>query len=134
MTVTVTITLSNKPHEVLTEPDITKSLAVPRFEEKAARITEDLRLKQPCVVDFGGEFVHEIAGSLECGERSKTAVGGPMSPVGKSGRPILREAELIDPVRDDFSVDGRADQHPANVFEMFLRTTLAMKNEFVDNH
>ena len=110
-------------------------------------------------MDFRGEFVHEIAGSLpsgsyqlvaerpvsaalrlclqvgeELGERSKTAVGGPMSPVGKSGRPILREAELIDPVRDDFSVDGRADQHPANVFEMFLRTTLAMKNEFVDNH
>ena len=134
MTVTVTITLSNKPHEVSTEPDLAESLAVPRFEEEAARITEDLGLQQPRIVDFGRKFFHEIAGSLERGERSKTAVGGPMSPVGKSGRPILREAELIDPVRDDFSVDGRADQHPANVFEMFLRTTLAMKNEFVDNH
>ena len=134
MTVTVIITLSNKPYEVLTEPDLAEGFAVPRFEEETAGVSEDLRLQQPCVVDFRGEFVHEIAGSLEGGERSKTAVGGPMSPVGKSGRPILREAELIDPVRDDFSVDGRADQHPANVFEMFLRTTLAMKNEFVDNH
>ena len=134
MTVTVIITLSNKPYEVLTEPDLAERLAVPRFEEKAAGISEDPRLKKPRVMDVGRKFLREIAGSFERGERSKKAVGGPMSPVGKSGRPILREAELIDPVRDDFSVDGRADQHPANVFEMFLRTTLAMKNEFVDNH
>lgn len=120
--------------EIQIEPDLAESFAVPRFEEETARISKDPRLKKPRIVDFGREFFHEVAGSLERGERSKTAVGGPMSPVGKSGRPILREAELIDPVRDDFSVDGRADQHPANVFEMFLRTTLAMKNEFVDNH
>ena len=121
-------------HEIQIQSDVSEGFTVPRFEEEAARVAEHLWLEQPSIVNFGREFFHQIAGSLERGERSKTAVGSPMSPVGKSGRPILREAELIDPVRDDFSVDGRADQHPANVFEMFLRTTLAMKNEFVDNH
>jgi hypothetical protein len=83
VTVTVTITLSNKPHEVLTEPDITKSLVVPRFEEETARIAEDLRLKKPRIVDFGRDFFHEQRGAwsqkvskVQRGAGRKTGIKG----------------------------------------------------------
>lgn len=48
--------------EIKIEPDLAESLAVPRLEEKAARISEDLRLQQPRIVDFRGEFFHEQRG------------------------------------------------------------------------
>jgi len=40
-------------HEIKIEPDLAESLAVPRFEEESARVTEDLRLQKPRIVNFG---------------------------------------------------------------------------------
>ena len=49
--------------EIKIEPDLAKNLAVPRFEEKTAGISEDLRFEQPRIVDFGRKFFHEQRGA-----------------------------------------------------------------------
>ena len=56
--------------EIKIEPDLAKSLAVPRFEEKAAGISGDLRLQQPRIVDLSREFFYAKAWSVEPGARS----------------------------------------------------------------
>ena len=61
--------------EIKIEPDLAKSLAVPRFEEKTARISEDLRLQQPRIVDFGRKFFHVKAWGVEPGARSWESEG-----------------------------------------------------------
>lgn len=44
--------------EIQVQPDLAKSLAIPRLEEKTTRISEYLRLQEPRILDFGGKFFH----------------------------------------------------------------------------
>ena len=40
-------------HKIQIEPHVAERLAIPRLKEKAARISEDLRLQKPRIVNFG---------------------------------------------------------------------------------
>ncbi len=73
-------------------------------------------------------------GGGQLGAGSKERNVGRWSEVAKSGRPGLGETELIHPLCDDSTIHHRANQHPANILKMFLRATLSMKYEFVDDH
>jgi hypothetical protein len=57
--VTVIISMSSAPIYPAIQPNLAEDFAVPRFEEKAARIAEDFRLEQPCIVGFGQDFFME---------------------------------------------------------------------------
>lgn len=57
-------------HEVGIQSDVAEHVAVPGLKEEAAGVAEDLRFKQPRIVDFGRDFFME-EGSLGRGEMSE---------------------------------------------------------------